>query len=46
MQITLTLDLKRYQREKHKGEYMPVHFLYQLNDSVDVEKRHADEGPG
>jgi hypothetical protein len=38
LQITLTLDLKRYQREKHKGEYMPVHFLYQLNDSVKVEK--------
>jgi hypothetical protein len=38
LQITLTLDLKKYQREKHKGEYMPVHFLYQLNDSVKVEK--------
>jgi hypothetical protein len=38
MNITLTLDLKRYQREKHKGEYMPVHFLYQLNDSIQLEK--------
>lgn len=38
MNITLTLDLKRYQREKFKGEYMPVHFLYQLNDTVEVER--------
>ncbi len=38
MHITLTLDLKKYQREKYKGEYMPVHFLYQLNDSVLLEK--------
>ena len=38
MHITLTLDLKKYQREKFKGEYMPVHFLYQLNDSVLLEK--------
>lgn len=38
MHITLTLDLKKYQREKYKGEYMPVHFLYQINDSVHLEK--------
>lgn len=38
MNITLTLDLKRYQREKFKGEYMPVHFLYQLNDTLQVER--------
>lgn len=38
MHITLTLDLKKYQREKYKGEYMPVNFLYQLNDSVQLEK--------
>ncbi|MEA3461380.1 MAG: hypothetical protein U9R49_05840 [Bacteroidota bacterium] len=38
MHITLTLDLKRYQREKHKGEYMPVQFLYQLNDTMHIEK--------
>ena len=36
LNITLTLDLKRYQREKYKGEYMPVHFLYQLNDTLQV----------
>ena len=38
MRITLTFDIKRYQREKSKGEYMPVHFLYQFNDSVYLEK--------
>ena len=38
MKITLTLDLKKYQKEKMKGEYMPAHFLYQLNDSVQLEK--------
>jgi len=38
MHITLTLDLKKYQREKFKGKYMPVHFLYQINDSLQLEK--------
>ncbi|MCK4880104.1 MAG: hypothetical protein KAS82_05560 [Bacteroidales bacterium] len=38
MHITLTLDLKRYKREKYKGEYMPVHFLYQFNDTLHLEK--------
>ena len=38
MHITLTLDLKKYQREKSKGEYMPVHFHYQLSDNLDIEK--------
>jgi hypothetical protein len=38
MHITLTLDLKKYQREKYKGKYMPVHFLYELNDTLFVEK--------
>jgi hypothetical protein len=38
MKITLTLDIKRYQKEKYKGEYMPVHFSYQINDSVEVVK--------
>ena len=38
MHITLTLDLKQYQREKFKGEYLPVHFLYQLNDTLQLEK--------
>ena len=38
MYITLTLDLKKYQREKFKGEYLPVHFLYELNDTLHLEK--------
>jgi hypothetical protein len=32
--ITMTLDLKMYQREKYKGEYMPVSLHYQLNDTL------------
>lgn len=38
MNITLTFDIKKYQREKYKGEYMPVHFHYQLNDTLNLEK--------
>ena len=38
MNITLTLDLKKYQREKDKGEYLPVHFQYQFNDTLSLEK--------
>jgi hypothetical protein len=38
MRITLTFDIKKYQKEKFKGEYMPVHFLYQFNDSTILEK--------
>jgi hypothetical protein len=38
MHITLTLDLKKYQREKYKGKYMPVHFRYELNDTTFLEK--------
>jgi len=38
MKITLTLDIKRYQKEKYKGYYMPVHFTYEINDSVEVVK--------
>ncbi|MEA3461379.1 MAG: hypothetical protein U9R49_05835 [Bacteroidota bacterium] len=38
MRVTLTFDIKKYQREKFEGEYMPVHFLYQFNDSIQLEK--------
>jgi len=38
MKITLTLDLKQYQKEKMKGEYMPVRFLYEFNDTLFLEK--------
>ena len=39
MLITLTLDLKKYQREKFKGEYMPAKFEYHLSDSLILEKQ-------
>jgi len=38
MQITLTLDLKKYQKEKFKGEYLPAIFHYQFNDTLILEK--------
>jgi len=38
MKITLTLNLKEYQRNKMKGEYMPAHFTYQINDTLRLEK--------
>ncbi len=38
MHITLTLDLKKYQRDKFKGEYLPVHFLYEFNETLYLEK--------
>lgn len=38
MKITLTLDLKKYQRSKFEGEYMPVHFLYEYQDTIRIEK--------
>jgi len=38
MNITLIVNLKEYQRNKYKGEYIPVHFLYQINDTLSLEK--------
>jgi hypothetical protein len=38
MEITLTLDLKKYQKEKFKGEYIPVKFQYRFNDTLTLEK--------
>jgi hypothetical protein len=38
MEITLTLNLKQYQKEKFEGEYIPVQFLYEVNDSIRVVK--------
>jgi hypothetical protein len=38
LKITLTLDLKKFQKEKFKGEYMPVQFLYEFNDTLFLEK--------
>lgn len=38
MNITLTLNLKEYQRKKYREEYVPVHFHYQVNDTLGLEK--------
>ncbi len=38
LKITLTLDLKKYKKEKYKGEYLPVNFLYEFNDTLFLEK--------
>ena len=38
MDITLTLDLKEYQRNKYKGEYVPAHCRYQINDTLSLDK--------
>ncbi len=38
MVITLTFDIKEYQREKHSGEYMPVDLLVHFNDTLDIVK--------
>lgn len=37
MDITLTYDMKAFQRDKNKDEYRDVHFLYQFTDSVAIE---------
>ncbi len=37
MDITLTYDMKAFQREKNKDEYRDVHFLYQFNDTTAIE---------
>ncbi len=38
LEITLTFDLKRYQREKYKEDYLPVNLFLHINDSLDIEK--------
>ena len=37
MDITLTYDMKAFQRDKNKDEYRDVHFLYQFSDSIAIE---------
>ena len=37
MELTLVLDLKKYQREKFKGEYITAECLYHINDTLSVE---------
>jgi len=39
MEITLTFNLKEYQRTKQKAEYMPAVFTYQINDTLKLEKK-------
>lgn len=38
MEVTLVLDLKKYQKEKYKGEYLPATFYYHLNDTASLER--------
>lgn len=38
LHFTLEFDLKKYQREKMKGEYMPIRFIYDINDTLRLEK--------
>lgn len=37
MDITLTYDMKAFQREKNKDEYRDVHFRYQFNATTAIE---------
>jgi hypothetical protein len=37
MDITLTYDMKTFQRNKNKDEYVDAHFLYQFNDTLQIE---------
>jgi hypothetical protein len=39
MDLTLRFDLKKYQRGKMKGEYMPVQLTYHVNDTLDINKK-------
>lgn len=38
LHFTLEFDLKTYQREKMEGEYMPIRFIYDINDTLRLEK--------
>jgi hypothetical protein len=38
MAITLTFNLKEYQRTRYKPEYLPVVFTYRINDTLQLEK--------
>ena len=38
MKITLTLNLKEFQKTKYKGIYIPASFTYQINDTLRLEK--------
>jgi hypothetical protein len=38
LEIILTFDMKKYQRSKMKGQYLPATFSYCFNDSVRINK--------
>jgi hypothetical protein len=38
LDMTLTFDMKKYQKEKNTGDYMPVQLSIQVNDTLVVEK--------
>ena len=38
LELTLKFDIKSYQREKLKGEYLPVQLTYHVNDTLDINK--------
>ena len=38
MVITLTLNLKQYQKNKSEGEYMPAALSYHINDDLRIER--------
>lgn len=38
LDITLTFDIKKYQREKQKEGYIPVDLLFHVNDTFEVAK--------
>ncbi len=39
MDITLKFDIKSYQRGKTEGEYLPVQLTYNVNDTLDINKK-------
>ena len=38
MVITMKFNIKEYQRNKMKGEYMPAEMIYHVNDTMDIYK--------
>ena len=38
MIITMKFNIKEYQRNKMKGEYMPAEMIYHVNDTMDIYK--------
>ncbi|MGW8315288.1 MAG: hypothetical protein ACWGNV_06785 [Bacteroidales bacterium] len=38
LHLTLTLNLKNYEKTKYKGEYIPVELTYQVNDTLSLNR--------